>query len=699
MPFQDGDTEYLRQLAHIYPSEQIKEIKEMAAAVLKEQLLKGERQNIRELLYEIIEKINDTQNKPAVDENLIKEKNYQAAEIRDLAAKVDALLSAGQAESLAGFGPKAAAFLADALTGDSDTAAATAYRALLTLDDGGTIDALCQLWADTRREDLAKIIVKKGYLAAKPLSLRVLTVLKTGAASYMLALNEETLAAILQAADDPDPEIAAQALKMLAALPKAEQIDLFCQMVLAHPADKRLADLAVKSRYRPSDPARAALFYCLSGQWQKYFDLSEQTQRPLLSAGYTKAAPAEKEAFVAAAVAAGQSRLAVEILFNCATQAELENIADSVWEKIIDNIAQGADTAFLRNLIWQVPPQFSRRLISLLQQLNTAEWQEAQKLAALCPHENLFAPDGREVLTLADTQTKIECLAFHPSEPLLAAGCADGAIRFWRLGSLDPWRTVMAGEAPVGAIAFAADGKLLATASQDGKVNIWRLPGITWAGAVRGQTGQVLSLTLNNTGQIWAAAKNTAAAPVTRFWYWDGATMFNKAILPPSILALPTLHPATQVVFGVKGQIRAWQLSGRSNKPGGFLLAREPDFFALSVTPCGNLLGALDTCGLLNIWQIDTGALVASLPLPPLPPGNAFALSTQGDLAAIAHAATNAITIYRARFKKPLLSATQADLAHTAQMLTKPTDLSINTYQYLHSLLAAKLEKGRGLKP
>ena len=141
MALQDEDKEYLWQLSWIYPGGYITELESLAEAVIKEQLAGGERQNIREIVWGIMAKIQPEQenglSEAAADDAAAAQAEAEAV-IRE---KVLAALCDGQPHLPAEMGPEVIGPLVEALAG-KDELAANAREALTRLTDGSAIDTL-----------------------------------------------------------------------------------------------------------------------------------------------------------------------------------------------------------------------------------------------------------------------------------------------------------------------------------------------------------------------------------------------------------------------------------------------------------------------------------------------------------------------------------------------------------------------------
>ena len=240
----------------------------------------------------------------------------------------------------------------------------------------------------------------------------------------------------------------------------------------------------------------------------------------------------------------------------------------------------------------------------------------------------------------------VESVAFHPSEPLLAAGHIDGTVRLWNLSTRTS-RTLNGHERSVIALAFHPDGKTLATGSFDKSVRLWD---VATGQSVESLTaeGPVRSVAFSPDGHTLAAANHT-----TTIELWNTATREKTASLAGH--AGPVLSIAfapdgkTLVSAGSDGALRWWDLVSRAcvrtieDSPRGNL--------AVAFTPNGRQLTTIDSDPSNNVRlclrEATDGTLRASAhfnllrtrSMTEVPPQHAaLALSPDGLTAAAASA-------------------------------------------------------------
>lgn len=692
MALQDEDKEYLWQLSWIYPSDYMAEVKSLAEAVIKEQLASsGERQNIREIVWGIMTKIQSGQ-----EDDLPADDDAEAARAEAAAAireRVLAALRGGQPHLPAQMGPEVIAPLVEALS-VQDELAANARLALTRLTDGSAIDTLCRIWAENRSQALEQIIMEAGYLASQPLEVRLLTVLKTGADRMMLPEGPELISALLAAVDDVDRIIAGRARRLLLTLTNRQAINAICEMVLAG-EDERLKNWAIMARYAPDTDSKAALYYCITGQWDKYYALDWQEARPLLAKGYNQATSTERQLFLEAARKNGHSLLLAGLLLEGSNRDEYEEITPADWAAMLDMLVSQERWPELYRLVFKAPPNWAAEIVLALGssgwQPNIWERECWQRILSSCSNvsRELFVPRGREsiMLEMQAVDAVIECAAIHPNGRIVAGGGSDGRLRLWQAASGSLWRTVDLHADGITAVTFTPDGRYLVTAGREGKVHIWRLPDIKWVNSVSGQPGLVTAITANNSGQVLALACPGGVLPA-RLWAWDGACMTNLGQYPGSLFTAGALQLEQRIAAGGgrDGRIRTFTLAGAK---GGNVswVAHVGPVQALRYSDDGRLLITHGADDAIKVWTADGSKLLWTI----TGSGRLLAVSRDASFAVVAKTAGQ-IALQPLRFTKPLALATHVDWQQALAILSLtecPTEARQAT-AFLEAVLAAK---------
>jgi WD40 repeat protein len=82
---------------------------------------------------------------------------------------------------------------------------------------------------------------------------------------------------------------------------------------------------------------------------------------------------------------------------------------------------------------------------------------------------------GKQPKILAPSEHKVEAVACHPKQDIVAAGYADGMVLLVRLEDGAEILAKRPGDAPVTALAWSADGSLLAFGTENGEAGIVNL--------------------------------------------------------------------------------------------------------------------------------------------------------------------------------------------------------------------------------
>lgn len=175
--------------------------------------------------------------------------------------------------------------------------------------------------------------------------------------------------------------------------------------------------------------------------------------------------------------------------------------------------------------------------------------------------------DGALITTIDDTGSDIEVVAFHPSEPLLVAGCADGLVWVWEIsdeGRAVTLRHMLQGHthgALIGSVVFLGKGfQGLLSTSEDGVAIVWNL-----------KSGQIVHKTKSFGDQITCASVH-AMKPL----YAVGLERGDSYVIHAE--SGKVLHK----LGGGKGSVESIEFSA-----------------------CGILLAVATLEGILEIWHMD----------------------------------------------------------------------------------------------
>ena len=90
----------------------------------------------------------------------------------------------------------------------------------------------------------------------------------------------------------------------------------------------------------------------------------------------------------------------------------------------------------------------------------------------LWPFQGKDGPMGKEPRALAPADHRVEVVACHPKDPIVAAGYANGMVLFTRIADGAEILVRRPGNAPVSALAWSADGRYLSFGTEDGEAGV-----------------------------------------------------------------------------------------------------------------------------------------------------------------------------------------------------------------------------------
>jgi WD40 repeat protein len=255
-------------------------------------------------------------------------------------------------------------------------------------------------------------------------------------------------------------------------------------------------------------------------------------------------------------------------------------------------------------------------------------------------HRIALSPDGKTLATtdsgsvvLWDTATgkkrdelagqdgRVYCLDFSPDGDLLAAGGADGTVRFF-----DPARGKEVGQRlthprHVATLAFAPDGRTLATGSyhepeenrQTGILTLWDVPTRKETGRLEGHGGQVHALAFTRDGKTLASA---GADDTVRLWDVGTRKQLHRFGVEGAGAAGLAFAPDGRMLVAASGHhVRVWDVA--TGKEPAWANGHRTTVKRMAFSPDGKTLVSMaQGDGTLRVWDATTGREVRRFTAP-----------------------------------------------------------------------------------
>lgn len=139
---------------------------------------------------------------------------------------------------------------------------------------------------------------------------------------------------------------------------------------------------------------------------------------------------------------------------------------------------------------------------------------------------------------LSGFSSRIYSVAFSPDETVVAGGCADGTVHFWKTETGERLGSFEAHHQPVTSIHFLDDGRTLMTAGRDKVANLWSLPASPPLHPSADSDGQQSPQVIAIPEEASAAVASLAFSSDSRqLAFTRGGQVFRHALSEPPVAA------------------------------------------------------------------------------------------------------------------------------------------------------------------
>jgi WD40 repeat protein len=505
---------------------------------------------------------------------------------------------------------EAVRILAEAVTrSDDEQVRSLALEFLAGLTNPRHAEAVGELWLQTRHPALTRLLAECPWLPQAPLRVRVLHALTLGRDGALAAEGAKAVEPLLKACADHDAGVARRAREALARLEAPEARDALCRVAM-QPGQDLARDLAVAAGVTPRDRQRQALFFFLTGQWERYDALD--LDRTLLRAACLAGDDGLRRRLAEKARQAGRLEW-VEAITDGRRKLRLAALADPEWRAVLDVLASGGRWDDLWRLVREAPADWSARILRRLRNagwppperaefdglLRLAEGWDAAALAALT----------RPAAALTGHTEPVAALTVTPDSKLLLSAGPDRTVRFWGLPEGKAIRPLHTDGGPVTSLAVSADGRLLASGSADRTVRLWGLPGGDLRHTLKGGETRMGCVALAADGALAAGGDDLG-----KLWLWgaaDGRPLRRWTAHSGHVTAL-AFDPSGRFLASASldGSVRLWGLPD-----GGQLkmLQHGEWVHSLALAADGRLLASAGYDRRVQLWSVPEGTAAASL--------------------------------------------------------------------------------------
>jgi WD40 repeat protein len=241
---------------------------------------------------------------------------------------------------------------------------------------------------------------------------------------------------------------------------------------------------------------------------------------------------------------------------------------------------------------------------------------------------SLSAQEPRLQNTLVAGNKPIGCVAFSPDGTTLASGGIGGKVRLWNLATGKIAAILPVPNDSVRLVAFSPDGALLASSSlgvRPGTITLWDLATNKETASIQAENlSSLMAFSRSGKTLLWTDMNTSdfseSPGEPTTLCLWDIAASKNRALF-----SVCTVNEFYRV--GIPGMPKDPRV--------------ELDIYirfvcSLALAPDGNIIAVGDNKGIVDIWDLLKGKLIATFSHGSRLPANSVAFSPDGKVLASA---------------------------------------------------------------
>lgn len=378
---------------------------------------------------------------------------------------------------------------------DDERVRDAAWQALGQLTNQDSIDAVCQVWAETRHAALAALLAERGWVASMPPKPRLLTALRIERLDVLRDGEAGFVELLMEACVDADSIIAERAQHALRNLKNKGAQDAVCQLVIERD-DPVAREAALAAGYVPQDEQQRALFFFLTEQWERY-DLLD-FDRQFLRAAYEEADNHLRQWVREKLRASGRADF-LTVITGQDYRASVLEMSPGELNLFLQTLIANREWPTLWDLVFEVRFAWSARIVEALA---GSEWRPqngedvpifeelvsyaGQGLAAREDQmEQLFSSVFQQVQAdqpqlfppavlraKARVPGRINSVAFSPTRPVIAVGTGRRKVVLWNYQRAEREYVLGGFKRSIGPVTFTSDGALLAAERTNRRDNV-----------------------------------------------------------------------------------------------------------------------------------------------------------------------------------------------------------------------------------
>lgn len=391
-------------------------------------------------------------------------------------------------------------------------------------------------------------------------------------------------------------------------------IDALCRhWMVMEPGDAAdaLINLLLQASHAPSDPAERALFWMLSGQFDRYQELD--LDGSLLAQAQAVTNPRVRKRLAEKAAEAGR----VEWLRAMQIAKSLDQFSINDWNTTVRLLQQAGDPIAMWQWALQMPPVYVPDLLRSILDVKPLPSQLVQvqpvldSIAALLPEVSALLPmsEYQCIRTFTGHSLMVCSIRWSPDDCLLAVGCDDSTILL--LNTISGEYTKVHDDSNVNhqSMSWAPDGSILAYGSWDNR-EVWLCNPVntTYNWSLSGHTGNVTCVAWSPDGHFLASGSSDGTIRL-----WDPTRYSCIQIFASNnyhISAMAWAPDGRHLAY--RGEDKELKLldiqSGMSARP-----LSDKALSALAWSPDSQFFACSIAGDIVQIWDRSSGVLLHSL--------------------------------------------------------------------------------------